>query len=83
MILGQFIGLLDQDGRPVSFFKRKGFVHLTFVQLIGRIKHLLSFAAQPINDLKYSLSLEEVILWRRNHSTIHFLADLLSPASRL
>ena len=26
VILCQFIGFLDQDGCPVSFFKRKGFV---------------------------------------------------------
>ena len=52
VILCQFIGLLDQDGRPIPFFKRKGFVGLTFAELIGCIKHLLSFATQPTNDLK-------------------------------
>ena len=79
MILCQFIGLLDQDRCPIPFFKRKGFVGLTFAQLIGSIKHLLSFATQPTNDLKYSLSPVEVVLWRCNH--IHSLSCFgLRPA---
>jgi hypothetical protein len=83
VILCQFIGFLDQDGCPVSFFKRKGFVGLTLAQLTGRIKHLLSFATQPINDLEYSLSLL-VVLWRCNHPIIRFLSCLeLRPAQAL
>jgi len=64
VILRQFIGLLDQDRRPIPFLERKGFIVLTFAELIGRIKHLLSFATQPVDDLSDSLRPVEVVLWR-------------------
>jgi hypothetical protein len=51
VILCQFIGLLDQDGCLISFFKRRRFVRLTFAELIGCIKHLLSL---PYNRLTTS-----------------------------
>ena len=73
VILRQFIGLLDQDRRPIPFLERKGAVELTPAQLVGRIKHLLSFDAQPVDDLGDPLRSVEVVLWRCNHLTIRFL----------
>jgi hypothetical protein len=64
VILRQFIGLLHQDRRPIPFFERKRFIVLTPAELAGSIKHLLSFAAQPVDDLNDSLRPVEVVLWR-------------------